>query len=150
MKTIIYLNCMISIIFTLCYAYQFFYIYVGLLKKPKNFTETALHRYAIVISARNEESVIGQLIASIKAQNYPAELIDIFVIADNCTDGTARVAREEGALVYERSNTEQVGKGYALDWMFDIIQRGTMPRKTTMPIWSLMPTICWIRISLQK
>lgn len=114
---------MISIIFTLCYAYQFFYIYVGLLKKPKNFTETALHRYAIVISARNEESVIGQLIASIKAQNYPAELIDIFVIADNCTDGTARVAREEGALVYERSNTEQVGKGYALDWMFDIIQR---------------------------
>jgi len=80
------------------------------------------HRYAVVISARNEQAVVGQLVDSIKAQNYPAELVDIFVIADNCTDNTAEVARNAGALVYERFNTEQVGKGYALDWMFKIIE----------------------------
>lgn len=122
MKTIIYLNWVISIVFTLCYAYQFFYIFVGLLKKPKSYSALANHRYAVVISARNERSVIGQLIQSIKAQNYPADLVDVFVVADNCTDDTAQVARDAGALVYERFNTEQVGKGYALDWMFKIIE----------------------------
>ncbi len=122
MKTIIYLNWVISIVFTLCYAYQFFYIFVGLLKKPKTYTALTNHRYAVVISARNESSVIGQLVQSIKAQDYPTDLVDVFVVADNCTDDTAEVAREAGALVYERFNTEQVGKGYALDWMFKIIE----------------------------
>lgn len=121
MKTIIYLNWVISVVFTLCYAYQFFYIFVGLLKKPTSYTANKQHRYAVVISARNESSVIGQLIESIKAQNYPTDLVDTFVVADNCTDDTAEVARNAGALVYERFNTEQVGKGYALDWMFKII-----------------------------
>ena len=122
MQTIIYLNYIISFVFTLCYAYQFFYIFVGLLKKPKEFEAKEDHRYAVVISARNERAVVGQLVESIKAQNYPEELVDVFVIADNCTDDTAQVARDAGALVYERTNTELVGKGYALDWMFKIIQ----------------------------
>ncbi len=122
MKTIIYLNWIISIIFTLCYAYQFFYIFVGLLKKPKVFTALVQHKFAVIISARNERDVIGQLIESIKNQNYPSELIDIFVIADNCTDDTAEVARDAGAIVYERFNKQLVGKGYALDWLFKIIK----------------------------
>ena len=50
----------------------------------------------MLIAARNEEAVIGQLIDSVKAQDYPQELIDVFVVADNCTDGTARIAREKG------------------------------------------------------
>ncbi len=122
MKAIIFLNFIISIVFTLCYAYQFFYIFVGLLKKPVEFTAKAQHRYAIVVSARNESAVIGNLIQSIKNQRYPAELVDVFVIADNCTDNTAEVARDAGAIVYERFNTELVGKGYALDWLFNIIK----------------------------
>ncbi len=123
MKVIIYLNFIISVIFTLCYAYQFLYIFVGLLKKPKVFETEKSHRFAVIISARNEEAVIGQLIESIKNQEYPAELIDTFVIADNCTDNTAQVARDAGAIVHERFNTELIGKGYALDWMFDIIRQ---------------------------
>ena len=123
MKAIIFLNCIISIVFTLCYAYQFFYIFVGLLKKPTEYTAKAEHRFAVVISARNESNVIGNLIKSIKEQKYKSELVDIFVIADNCTDNTAEIAREAGAIVYERFNKEQVGKGYALDWMFNIIQK---------------------------
>lgn len=122
MKAIIFLNCIISIVFTLCYAYQFFYIFVGLLKKPVEYSASTEHRFAVVVSARNESSVIGNLIKSIRAQKYPSELVDIFVIADNCTDNTAEIAREAGAIVYERFNKEQVGKGYALDWMFNIIQ----------------------------
>ncbi len=49
-------------------------------------------------------------------QNYPQELIDIYVIADNCTDDTAAIARNAGATVFTRFNSEQVGKGYALDY----------------------------------
>lgn len=123
MKIIVYLNYIIAMFFTLCYAYQFFYIFVGLLKKPKTYDTDCLHRFAIIISARNEESVIHQLIESIKQQNYPAELIDTFVIADNCTDATAQIARDAGAIVYERFDKKLVGKGYALDWMFDIIRK---------------------------
>ncbi len=122
MKAIIFLNCVISIVFTLCYAYQFFYIFVGLLKKPTEYTAAKQHRFAVVVSARNESSVIGNLIKSIREQKYPSELVDVFVIADNCTDNTAEIAREAGAIVYERFNKEQVGKGYALDWMFNIIR----------------------------
>lgn len=123
MKAIIVFNCIISVIFTLCYSYQFFYIFVGLLKKPLKFIAKKQHRYAVVVSARNESGVIGNLISSIRSQNYPSELVDIFVIADNCTDNTAEVARNAGAIVYERFNTEQVGKGYALDWLFKIIDK---------------------------
>ena len=76
------------------------------------------HRYGVVIAARNESMVIGNLIRSIQNQTYPSKLIDIFVVADNCTDNTAQIARQLGAVVYERFNKEQVGKGYALDFAF--------------------------------
>lgn len=122
MKIIVFLNFVISLIFTLCYFYQFVYVLVGLFKKPKTFSAKKNHRYAVVISARNEGGVIGNLISSLKAQTYPEDMLDIFVVADNCTDNTAKVARNAGALVYERSNEELVGKGYALDWLFTIIK----------------------------
>ena len=123
MKAIIIFNAVISILFTLCYAYQFFYLFVGLLKGEQMFKAVREHKFAAVISARNERDVIGQLISSIKSQNYPKDKLDVFVIADNCTDDTAQVARGAGAIVYERFNKVQVGKGYALDWLFKIIDR---------------------------
>ena len=123
MKAIIIFNAVISILFTLCYAYQFFYLFVGLLKGEQKFKAVREHKFAAVISARNERDVIGQLISSIKSQNYPKDKLDVFVIADNCTDDTAQVAREAGAIVYERFNKVQVGKGYALYWLFKIIDR---------------------------
>jgi cellulose synthase/poly-beta-1,6-N-acetylglucosamine synthase-like glycosyltransferase len=79
------------------------------------------NKYAVVIAARNESAVIGQLINSIKQQKYPSELIDIYVVADNCTDNTADVARDAGAYVFERFNRQNVGKGYALDYAFKSI-----------------------------
>ena len=107
------------IFFTAAYAYQIFYLLVGLWGKQRGGVENAeLHRYAAIISARNESAVIGRLIRTLKEQDYPSELLDVIVVADNCTDNTAEVARSAGAIVYERFNKVQVGKGYALDYMF--------------------------------
>ena len=112
----------LGIIFVLCYAYQFLYIPVALAPKKKKKVQAPLRRYAILISARNEESVIAQLLDSISQQDYPADLIVPFVVADNCTDATARVARDAGAVVYERFNKQQVGKGYALNYLIQQIR----------------------------
>jgi cellulose synthase/poly-beta-1,6-N-acetylglucosamine synthase-like glycosyltransferase len=77
--------------------------------------------FAIVIAAHNEEMVIGQLLDNLHVLVYPKELYDIFVVADNCNDKTAQLARDAGAIVYERTNLEQRGKGYAMEWIFNKI-----------------------------
>ena len=82
-----------------------------------------LNRYAVLIPARNEEKVLPNLIESIHLQDYPAELITIYVIADNCTDNTAKVAFDSGAKVFTRFSTEQIGKGYALNYLLREIDR---------------------------
>lgn len=121
METLTIINQIIAVAFFICYAHQFFYMAVPFIKKNKPHKNTKLHKYAVLIAARNEEAVIGQLIESIKKQNYPSELITTFVVADNCTDATAEVARRAGATVWERSDTEKKGKGYALKFLMDRI-----------------------------
>ena len=81
------------------------------------------YKYAIMIAARNEEAVIGNLIDSINSQDYPAELVTVFVVADNCTDSTAQIAREHGAVCYERFDSGHRTKGYALEFLVDNISR---------------------------
>lgn len=76
------------------------------------------NRFAIIISAHNEEKVIGSALRSLKCINYPEDMYDIFVIADNCDDDTANVSRNLGAKVYERNEELLRGKGHALEWMF--------------------------------
>ena len=111
-------NLIIFILFTGFYFYQIVYVFVSLFKKSKELYASINHKYAVVIAARNESAVIGQLINSIKKQNYPKELVDIYVVADNCTDNTAEVSKNAGARVFERFNRQRVGKGYALDYAF--------------------------------
>lgn len=107
----------------LLYGYQLGYLVLGLLRGPQRDRRppARLGRYAVLISARNEAQVIGELIASLKGQSYPARLLDIYVVADNCTDGTAAAARRAGATVYRRNDPCQVGKGYALDYLLKAI-----------------------------
>ncbi|MHB1151295.1 MAG: glycosyltransferase family 2 protein [Eubacteriales bacterium] len=121
MEVIRFINYIVTALFILCYAYQSFYLIMAFVKKPDRPAAAAYRRYGVIIAARNEQSVIGQLIDSVKAQSYPSELIDIFVIADNCTDSTADVARSCGAVVWERENRKLTGKGYALKYIFDKI-----------------------------
>ncbi|MBQ4065324.1 MAG: glycosyltransferase family 2 protein [Clostridia bacterium] len=82
-----------------------------------------LHRYAVLIAARNEEAVIGNLIESIRRQDYPSDLLTVFVVADHCSDGTASKAREYGAVCYERSDDEGRTKGFALKFLIDCLHR---------------------------
>lgn len=77
--------------------------------------------YAIIISAHNEQAVIENTINSIKKMDYPSDKYEIFVVADNCSDNTARIAKGCGASVYERTNLKENGKGQALKWMFNIL-----------------------------
>ncbi len=121
-------NLCVFVTFTVCYSYQLFYVLVTLTRPAPRHKAAKNHRYAVLVAARNESAVIGDLIHSIKVQNYPQELIDVFVIADNCTDNTADIARDAGATVFVRNNTSQVGKGYALDWGYQAIRESYADR----------------------
>ena len=104
-------------IITIFWIYQLFVSLCSLVKlKEKPLKVNKEHRFMAIIPAHNEQEVVGNLIESLKNQNYPKNLYDIYVIADNCTDHTARVAREAGAIVYERYDETKKTKGYALDW----------------------------------
>ena len=117
------MNFLVGFLLFLCYSYQIFYTIVPFAIKPRRHREPiTLHRIAILIAARNEEAVIGELLESINAQDYPRELLLPVVIADNCTDSTASLARSYGATVFERFNKEKVGKGYALDFAIDSLR----------------------------
>ena len=115
MDTILTINIVIAAIFFVCYAYQLFFLAVPFTKKQEPHKPEVLHRFAVLICARNEAEVIADLIQSIRRQTYDQRLLTVFVMADNCTDDTADIARREGAVVYTRFNQEKVGKGYALE-----------------------------------
>ncbi|MDO4568689.1 MAG: glycosyltransferase family 2 protein, partial [Clostridia bacterium] len=69
---------------------------------------------AVLICARNEAGVIGNLLDSLEKQDYPKALYRVFVVAHNCTDDTARVARENGATVFVHDAPNERTKGHAL------------------------------------
>lgn len=116
-RAISFFNIFVGVIFFIFYFYQFVYVIIPFVKKPRPHKKEVIHNIGILISARNESAVIGQLIDSIKAQDYPADKLITFVVADNCTDNTADIARERGAIVYKRDDLEKIGKGYALDFL---------------------------------
>ena len=111
---------MVAIALTVFYLYQFIYIVYAIFHRHVPVVPEAKenHRYAIFISARNEQGVVYELLDSLMAQDYPKDRYDVYLVADNCTDNTAGVAREHGAYVFERENHEQVGKGFALNYLY--------------------------------
>ncbi len=135
MEFIQVLSLILGIVMAVAYLYQIVYFLVGMTAEVRTRLITSKrlplpdpegsgkNRYAFVIAARNEANVIGHLIDSLHLQSYPKELFDIYVIADNCDDDTANVAREAGAHVYERNDQKLKGKGYALTELFENIKR---------------------------
>jgi len=113
-----------EIILALLLGFLLFYVAVlsvlALFVKQQPMAKTShIRKIAVIVPAHNEELTIGRTIHSILAVDYPRGSFDVIVIADNCSDGTARVARSLGTIVYERQNQKLRGKGYALRWCFD-------------------------------
>ncbi len=113
---------------TVLTLYKFVYMVIGFFWKARTYAETQnRHKFAVIICARNEEKVIGNLLDSIAEQNYPKELVTVFVVADNCDDDTARICREKGAVVYERHDPKRARKGWALEFGLENILRDYGP-----------------------
>ncbi len=113
----------LGIFLFLMYFYQIVYLILPRFARPKRGKGPyPQKRYAILIAARNEAAVIGNLLDSIRQQDYPQSLLTVFVIADNCTDSTAEIAAKHGAIVYTRQNQKKIGKGYAIESLLDSIK----------------------------
>lgn len=104
----------------------FFMTYLALLSilayiegNGKSLVTDSKRRFAIVVPAYDEERSLPRTLKNLFEVDYPDDKFDIIVIADNCTDDTAKVARDRGAEVMVRNNPEKRGKGYALRWCFD-------------------------------
>lgn len=109
-----------GIVTLLCLHFVVYFL-IGLFAK-KRFPETEEKcKYGVVICARNEEKVIGRLIDSVLNSDYPKDKIQVFVVAHNCTDFTAEVARSRGAEVFVYDNPNERMKGYALKHAFEKI-----------------------------
>ncbi len=92
--------------------------FTGLLSQPHS-------RFVFVVPAHNEESGITATIQSLLSVQYPRELFDVVVVADNCTDATAEKARAAGAICLERYDVQNRGKGYALRYAFtELLPKG--------------------------
>ena len=104
-------------IITIYWVYQLVISLCSLIKvKDKPLVEDKEHRFMMIIPAHNEEKVIKELVESLQNLDYNKKLYDIYVIADNCTDNTALIAKEAGAIVYERFDEKHKTKGFALQW----------------------------------
>ncbi|HVJ49409.1 glycosyltransferase family 2 protein [Desulfitobacterium sp.] len=108
----------VQVIIVFMTLYYFVLSMFGLFRRHEKKILTPGKSFALVVSAYNEEAVIGQLIENLLKLDYPRELYDVFVVADNCTDKTALIAKNAGAIVHQRFNAEKRGKGYALEWLF--------------------------------
>ena len=87
---------------------------IGLIYQNTEYSSVKQRRFAVLICARNEEQVIGNLLDSLALQDYPKECVTCFVVAHNCTDQTARIARKHGAVVFEWNHPMKRTKGNAL------------------------------------
>lgn len=117
---IIVLNC---ILISIAGLIDFYYLFLCLIKflhkkKINSMNLPANYKFLIIIPAYNEENTIHISLTSCIKLDYPEDLYNIVVIADNCTDKTVDLASEYYVEVMERSDSIKKGKGFALDWAF--------------------------------
>ena len=104
-------------IITIYYIYELLISIFSFVKlKEKPLIKEKNHKFICILPAHNEEAVIGNLVHSLQQQTYPKEFYDICVIADNCDDNTAQIAKDAGAMVFERHEPDKAKrtKGFAL------------------------------------
>lgn len=92
------------VIFSITLIYGLYFLVTGIIglilkNKIKFKNSKKYNNFAILVAARNESKVIGNLIDSLKKVNYPKENYNIYVIPNNCTDNTEEVSKKTGAKV---------------------------------------------------
>ena len=114
----------------ICCMYQSVYLVVSIIVRLREgrgglpaVVPKQLPRFGVLIAARNEQAVLPYLLQSIREQDYPRELVRVFVVADNCTDDTALAAERAGATVWRRFDRERIGKGYALAYLLEHMEK---------------------------
>ncbi|WP_138494133.1 glycosyltransferase family 2 protein [Paenibacillus pinistramenti] len=117
----------LQIILAVIAVYQFVFSLFGMYRKKRKIQHAPEKSFAILVAAHNEEQVVGALMENLKELNYPRELYDVFVICDNCTDRTAEIVRSHGMNACVRTNNNQRGKGFAIEWMLKKLWE--MPRQ---------------------
>ncbi len=116
-----YIFDILQIILTAIGGYYFAVAMFSLAISKGRQKSTRDNSFALVVAAHNEAAVVEDIVKSLKSLDYPDEKYEIFVVADNCTDETAQLARKEGAVVLERFNETKRGKGYAMEFAFEHI-----------------------------
>jgi cellulose synthase/poly-beta-1,6-N-acetylglucosamine synthase-like glycosyltransferase len=91
--------------------------FVGKARQPGHLPTDPKRRFAVLVPAHNEQALIGRLLESLHAMDYPGERFDVWVVADNCDDATVAIARARGAQVLERFSETERAKGFALRWL---------------------------------
>ena len=107
-----------SFFLTFIMVYQIVIGFFGFGKAKKDYRDhDPKSRFLVLVPAHNEEKVIGDIIRNLNEMDYPKDLYDFYIIADNCTDSTAETARSLGAKVIEtrkESPDAPTGKPIAL------------------------------------
>lgn len=121
-------------------CYYTVYAIVGLFATRRFAPARRQHRYAIVIAARNEEAVIGRLLESIRLQDYPSELLTVFVVT---TARTGRRRRHASAVRSAMSAATRTTAQRATRWnICSPASRGTTERMPLRAILYLTQTTC--------
>ena len=108
----------LSFFFTIYATYNLIVALAGFKRRKVRAACPPKNRFAVLIAARNEECVIGNLVESLNAQDYTKELFDVYVIPNNCTDDTAGAARKAGAKIIDCTIPVK-SKGEVLTFAFD-------------------------------
>lgn len=101
-----YINQVIIGVVSFAFAVQIIYLFLFFLPARKIKPAKEKHCFAIVMSAHNEQDIIAVSLKNLRNQHYPKDKYRVFVIADNCTDDTAKIARKLGATVIERQEDD--------------------------------------------
>jgi len=113
------LSILILLVLSLASAYPAVFalaLFKNRIKTEVNDKQNPSHRFCLVLPAHDEANVIGSTVKRLRDINYPAENFQIHIIADHCSDDTAEISRQAGAIVHERDEGPRTGKGAALAW----------------------------------
>jgi cellulose synthase/poly-beta-1,6-N-acetylglucosamine synthase-like glycosyltransferase len=96
---------------------------VGMFPRRVRQEMVPIHTFAILIPAHNEQATLPATLQSLAVLDYPPELVRVFVVADNCTDRTATIARWGGAVCLVRKDDAKRGKGHAVAFGLEWVHR---------------------------